>query len=199
MVLTCLLNRERGIARSRPRPEHKGNYITITKGSTVYALVYGETPSSYIKHKPYAHPYTKAYGYIDNPPPTPPLKPVGPAPTLEAPTPSGTVFTPITESPPPGITITKPPVTVPGDAYAITPSTTPTRIYPGSLVVKRLTLLASMKNIGNIWVKPRPDVAPGSGFPLAPGAARDFDNVDIGWYYVIAENTTDIVYAIWEV
>jgi len=199
MVLVLQLDRERTIERARPRPPHKGNYITITKGGMVYALAYGPTEASYIKHKEYKHPYTKAYGYIDAPPPTPPLTPVGPAATLEAPIPLGTIVTPPAPPAPAGVTITKPAVEMPGDAYPITPGTTPTRIYPCSRAVKRLTLLAASTNTGTIWVKPRSNVAPNNGFPLVPGAARDFDNVDIGWYYVIAENAEDKVYAVWEV
>lgn len=198
MGLIQMLERERGIARARLRPPHKGNYITITKGGTVYSLTYPETPASYVKHRGYAHPYPKAYGYIDAPPPTPPLIPVGPAATLEAPIPVGEVYTPEVEKPAAGITLAKPPVEIPGDAAVITPSTTPTRIYSGPWVVKRLTLLADPANTGTIWVKPRPDVAPKHGFPLAAGAARDFDNVDLSWYYVVGENATDTVYAIWE-
>ena len=199
MTLVQMLERERKIERARPRPPHKGNFITITKGGTVYSLTYSETPSSYIKHKEYTHPYTKAVGYVYPPAPVPPLVPVGPAPTLRAPIPVGTVYTPEVEKPAAGITLAKPPVEIPGDAAVITPGTTPVRIYPGTRVVKRLTLLADSSNTGTIWVKPRSDVAPRRGFPLAPGAARDFDNVDIGWYYVVAENSTDTVYAIWEV
>jgi len=198
MPTLILQNRRRRIRRGRPRLNAPGNFITIRRGSMLYSLTFPPTPEHYVKYQAYAHPYPKAYGYIDAPPLVPPLVLIGPAANpeqIEYPA------APPEIPPPPALPAerraTGPPFE-PGDSGSFAPGTSPSRLVAGSFPIARLTLLAAGANTGKIWVAYKVGAAAEMSFPLAAGAARDFEINDLSLVSFVAENATDKFYFIYE-
>lgn len=78
MALVAMVDRQRGIQRTRPRPNARGNFITLRIFATVFTITFASTDLHYIKWIPYRHPFSKAIGFVDNPAPVPALVPLGP-------------------------------------------------------------------------------------------------------------------------
>jgi len=190
-------HRLRGIRRARFRPIAPGNFITRRTRSFLYALTFTPTPAHYEHSLRYVHPYSKAIGYIDNPPIVPPWTVLGPVEDPEATYPGIIPPPPPPPPPAPGRMALGPPF-LPGAAHAFTPGTAPRQLSGGSFAVCRLTIIAASTNTGTIWVGYHSNVAPGDGFPLGAGAARDFDVSDLGAVWLIGENATDLIYYVYE-
>jgi hypothetical protein len=204
MPYTIENNRKRRRQIARIRQDSKGNYITIIISKTGYYVEFPPSPEHYRHYKlyPYAHP--TPIGYIFEPPPKYPLKPLFAVSTLET-IPTGEIAKPPTVETPTGIPPetavipTAPAVSTKQITGNLTPGTTPKTPFNFTMKVKRLTILAATTNTGTIWIGTTSAVWAGGGFPLIPGAAVDFGAIDMANIYIIAENTTDKVYYLAEI
>jgi len=187
--------RARGIERTRIRPNASGAFISKRVRSYLYVLRLPETPGHYVHTIPYDHPYPKAYGYIDEPPIVPPWTVMGP---LETGVSYPAIPPPPPPPPPPPERKALGPPFLPGASHAFTPGQSPKQISQGTFAIARLTIIAASTNTGTIWVAYHQGVAPGDGFPLVAGAARDFDVNDLGSVWLIGENATDKIYYAYE-
>lgn len=118
MVLVSLFERERTRDRARVRPNAPGNFITDQRRATVFGLTFSPTPEHYIHWWPYIFPESKAIGYIDNPPLSPPWEVIGvDVVSTQVPNITGGILPGGPGSPPA-------PITIPGfDPTPITPGT----------------------------------------------------------------------------
>lgn len=210
------LNRERTRVRGRTRPLAFGNFLTVTKGSIVYYLLYGKTEREVPYYALYAVAFPKLFGYIEEVPPEPRLKPLGvisnaqlmvpttidvtgPPIQLEIPTiPQVNPFPQIlpTETAP-----TAPSASVglkAGDAGKLPVGLSPKRIFETTFPIKQVLILAASANTGTIWVKPSPFVSAENGFPLIAGAARLWPIDDLSVLYYVGEDAADAIYFAYE-
>lgn len=210
------LNRERTRVRGRTRPLAYGNFLTVTKGSIVYYLLYGKTERNVPFYSLYAVAFPKMFGYIDEVPPEPRLIPLGTVtasqtlvpPTIDVTAPPA--FIPPPAIPPvnfiPQILPTETPPEAPaatiglkaGDAGKLSVGTSPKRIFETAFPIKQVLILASDANVGTIWVKPNPFVSAENGFPLVAGAARLWPIDDLSVLYYVGEDTSDAIYFAYE-
>jgi len=198
MPISIMSRRRRQLKIARPRRPSQPWFVTLRIYATVYRLDYPAHPETPTFFTPYAAPYPKAFGYVDRPPPIYPLIPIGPAVSLAT--------VPVIPTPPPPPPL--PPIPVgrgplgppflPGDASPFVPGTVANRIVTAKFDISQLTILADPANVFSIWVKYTRDVAVGSGFPLAPGTARDCNINDLSGIWFIGQNATDRIFYIYE-
>ncbi|MEM3152742.1 MAG: hypothetical protein QXW26_04715 [Candidatus Nitrosocaldus sp.] len=86
-----------------------------------------------------------------------------------------------------------------GGQGVFVPGLVPSRIFTTQLPIRLVTILADDNNIGNIWVGYNQAIATGNAFKLVAGSARDFAIDDLSKIWLVAENTTDRVFYIYEV
>lgn len=144
MVTVSLLDRTRTRDRARPRPNAPGNYITAAFFASVFSLTFTPSPENYIKWWPYVFPETKAIGYVDDPPISPPWVAVGPVATVAGvpniagsiipgvgPTPPAPPSVPFPQLPAPALPSFEVPTPTTPAAIAL-PPVSPTSVAPGS-------------------------------------------------------------------
>lgn len=204
MPTLAIYNRQRVRDRARPRRNAPGNYVTIRIYAHVYSITFNETPAHYIKYKLYEFPYTKAFGYVDNPPPSPPLVPVGTvvdpqfvnyaSPVTPAPVvvpdgvDPGTKPSPIIELPPQS-----------GSAGKLVPGTSPKQIFGTKTPIRSIRIKAFDGNAGNIWWGYDPSIKVDECVPILPGSGDVIIVADAAALWFVAENATDKFYYAYEV
>lgn len=202
MANYILLERSRERVRGRARADGQGNFITAKVYATVYTLTFSASKALYDLSKLATPVYSKAWNYIDNPPPSPAWKALGPIANPQyADYPAGAQVPP-RQTPanvPQGVTPVLPMSGRPGGQGVIVPGTSTRQLFSTTLKARRITVLADSANSGSIWCGYSPGFAVGNAFPLTAGAARDFDIDDLSQLYLLGENTTDSAYFIYEV
>lgn len=202
MATLILFERSRERVRDRPRPNAPGNFITKQDAATVFTLTYPKTEKNYIASKLYPKVESKALGYYDDPAPNPPWVPLGPAAQPQKINYPPGVQDPIRQPPdnvPPGVNPVIPISARPGSQGVYVPGVNPSQLFPTTLKVRRVTIIADSANALTIWIGYNPTIAPDIAFPLAPGAARDMDVDDASYIWLVGENATDQVFFIYEV
>lgn len=217
MTNVILINRQRTRERTRPRPNARGNFVTLRNFATVFSLTFNPTDAHYIKWQPYIFPSTKAIGFIDDPPPVPTLQPVGPVANIQTvpqftgilpgaepilptipgfePTPIETIPTPI-PLPTPG---NLPEGTQPvqqigfqgGDAFQVIAQLIRQQIFTSTLNTKQVFLKAKSSNGGSIWIGFKETVAVDNGWELEAGEGIVINLSDISQIYFIAAVAND--------
>lgn len=204
MPTLAIYNRQRVRERARPRRNAPGNFVTIRIFNNVYSLTFRETPAHYIKFKPYEFPYTKAFGYVDNPPLDPPLVPVGTVVNPEK-----VDYVPaVTPAPPvlpegvapgttPGAVIEIPPQA--GAAGKIIPGILPKQIFNTARPIRSIRVKAADGNAANIWWGYDPSISIDNAVPIIPGSGDVIIVSDASALWFVAENATDKFYYAYEV
>lgn len=202
MAKYIVLERQRERTRGRARIDGQGNFISAQVYATVYTLTFNASKALYDLSKLAPPTYSKAWNYIDNPPPNPAWKALGPAANPQFTDYPAAAQVPPRQPPanvPQGVTPVLPMSGRPGGQGVIVPGTTTRPVFATTLKVRRVTVLADSANAASIWTGYGPGFAAGNSFPLTPGAARDYDIDDASQLYLLGENSTDFVYFIYEV
>jgi hypothetical protein len=221
MPIFQLLDRERGIQRGRTRPYAPGNFITLQKGGQLYGILYPATPELYVKYKLYFAPNSKAFGYIDNPPPPFPLFLIGPALkpqelvpkniiqidnpeqvqiALNPVTTQGQITSTFPVQPPPlakEIQKTQDQPFDPGDGFQRVVSLVPQQLVPTPIEAKEIVIKADEDNIGDVWFNFRQTVQIGDGMRLIAGAGFALHINDLSKVYFIGSSAGDKIQAIY--
>jgi hypothetical protein len=206
MVLVKLAFRERGIRRTRVRPNAAGNYITARIYNMVWWLAFPRTDKHYIQWDAYSPPYTLPVGYIFTPPPEPPWQLLGavtspntaptisgvPEPYAPVPAPSAPTlpsFTSIPIPPPPLL----PPPLLPGlptgpvtptyplaapDFFADTllTGTVPTRLADRPTPIRAVLLLAHPTNTEVVYFRSTRQQSGQGALPPGMGVILEIDD-----------------------
>lgn len=196
-----MVDRERGLDRTRVRPNTHGNFITLVKGGNLYALVYPKTAEPPKKYELYSSPFPAAFGYKNEPLDPFPLVLIGPAVDPQSVVPLDIITIdsvaqlPVISQP----QIPAQPVIVPqpidtsilpsgvapqqaqpfkaGDAFQVLTATTPKQLVPGPIPCKQVALKAHNDNTGDIWIGFRQNVAVNDGIMFRAGSG-EFINID---------------------
>ncbi|MEM2261226.1 MAG: hypothetical protein QXK24_02115 [Ignisphaera sp.] len=196
MPLYKRYRRERGITRDRYRFPHSGAFVTVTKGSFIYAYDFPPTEPHYAKEETYTHPYPHPYGYIFPPPPTPTPRVIGTVVMEETFVPTSEIITPPPIVPTEQKTRT---IFTAGTIGSLTPGTTSVPLSSTEYPIAQVLILADSANSGKIWINYKAPAVVGASFPLDAGAAKLFTIDDLSDIWVVAENDTDKLYYVVDV
>lgn len=219
MTLVSLVTRERGIQRTRPRPNARGNYVTIRKYATVYSITYPPTDAAYIHWLPFKHPTGKAIGYFDNPPPEPRLIPVGPVAVFETvpqiigiPPEAAPIVPPTTGEPiqiissepamtplvtpenlPEGVDAFQPQPFQFGDGFTLPVQIVAFQVFNTTLKIKQVFIKLDDAAAGILRIGKKTTITATNGFKLVPGAGVVINIDDLSDVWLIGTNAADLV------
>lgn len=210
-----MVDRERGLDRTRVRPNAHGNFITLVKGGNLYALVFPKSAEPNKKYELYSSPFPAAFGYHNEPIDPFPLTLIGPAIdpqslvpldiiTIDSVTQLPVISQPKIETQPvivpqpldltelpPGVTPQQPAPFKPGDAFQVLTAITPKQLVPGPIKCKQVALKAHDDNAGDIWINFRQNVAVNDGIMFRAGQGEFINIDDLSKIYFIGSAAGD--------